>query len=213
MENGAGPAGLGSIGASLELGFGTWPIREAVATDVVPRRRRRPHARGARRRHRRVPRRSRTRARPTTLPGEGDADAWKAQPPYDWRPLADGKGVGFATRRSTRTWPSSGAPELDLRVSASAGDTDLQVTLSEIRPDGAETYVQNGWLRASHRNGDAPRSRTQADPGGHDGHRGRAAFPVAHVFRAGSRIRVRVEAPGGDRPRWRFDPLKTAPRA
>jgi predicted acyl esterase len=29
-------------------------------------------------------------------------------------------------------------------------------------------------------------------------------FPVAHAFRAGSRIRVTIEAPGGDRPRWRF---------
>ena len=27
----------------------------------------------------------------------------------------------------------------------------------------------------------------------------------AHVFRAGSRIRISVEAPGGDRPEWKFD--------
>ena len=29
-------------------------------------------------------------------------------------------------------------------------------------------------------------------------------YPVGHAFRAGSRIRVTVEAPGGDRPRWDF---------
>jgi hypothetical protein len=29
-------------------------------------------------------------------------------------------------------------------------------------------------------------------------------FPVAHAFRAGSRIRLTVEAVGGDRPRWDF---------
>ena len=29
-------------------------------------------------------------------------------------------------------------------------------------------------------------------------------YPVAHAFRAGSRIRVTVQAPGGDRPRWDF---------
>jgi hypothetical protein len=29
-------------------------------------------------------------------------------------------------------------------------------------------------------------------------------WSVAHAFRAGSRIRVTVEATGGDRPRWRF---------
>ena len=32
-------------------------------------------------------------------------------------------------------------------VRASAPDVDLQVTLSEIRPDGQENYIQNGWLR------------------------------------------------------------------
>jgi hypothetical protein len=29
-------------------------------------------------------------------------------------------------------------------------------------------------------------------------------FPVTHAFRAGSRIRVTVQAAGGDRPRWDF---------
>ena len=29
-------------------------------------------------------------------------------------------------------------------------------------------------------------------------------FPVAHAFRAKSRIRVTVEAPGGDRQSWAF---------
>jgi predicted acyl esterase len=99
----------------------------------------------------------------------------------------------------------AGTPELDLRISASAGDTDLQVTLSEIRPDGRETYVQNGWLRASHRNGNAPRSRLRPIPAGETVTAKVPLFPVAHAFRAGSRIRVTVEAPGGDRPRWRFD--------
>ena len=32
-------------------------------------------------------------------------------------------------------------------------------------------------------------------------------YPVAHAFRAGSRIRVTVQATGGDRPRWDFATL------
>jgi hypothetical protein len=32
-------------------------------------------------------------------------------------------------------------------------------------------------------------------------------FPFAHVFRAGSRIRVIVDAPGGSRPAWSFNDL------
>ena len=34
-----------------------------------------------------------------------------------------------------------------------------------------------------------------------------ALFPFAHVFRAGSRIRVIIDAPGGSRPAWSFDAL------
>jgi predicted acyl esterase len=204
MENGGGPAGLGSIGASWELGFGAWPIREAVATRFFL------GAGGALTPAAPAPGTAAYLADPgarpaTTLPGDGDADAWKAQPPYDWRPLADGKGVGFATPPLRQDIVIAGEPELDLRISASAGDTDLQVTLSEIRPDGAETYVQNGWLRASHRNGNAPRSRLKPIPAGTTVSAKVPLFPVAHAFRAGSRIRVTVGAPGGDRPRWRFD--------
>jgi uncharacterized protein len=93
------------------------------------------------------------------------------------------------------------------------------VTLSEIRPDGAETYVQNGWLRASHRklaststaNDPVPthRQRDAAPlPRGRDELVRVPLFPAAHAFRAGSRIRVTVTAPGGDRPRWRFDTVE-----
>jgi uncharacterized protein len=76
--------------------------------------------------------------------------------------------------------------------------------------------VQNGWLRASHRKLDAARS-TPLDPVPTHLKRDAAPlpagtfslvrvpiFPVAHAFRAGSRIRVTVEAVGGDRPRWDF---------
>ncbi len=204
MESGAGPAGPGSIGASWELGYGAWPIAEAVPTTfflgaggaltpVAP-------APGS------VDYLADPAARPaTTLPGDGDADAWKAQPPYDWKPLASGKGVGFATAPLTQDVVIAGDARLDLRISASAGDTDLQVTLSEIRPDGAETYIQNGWLRASHRDGHAPRSALEPIPAGETVTARVPIFPAAHAFRAGSRIRVTVQAPGGDRPRWRFD--------
>ena len=34
---------------------------------------------------------------------------------------------------------------------SSSRDVDLQATVSEVRPDGNETFVQNGWMRASER--------------------------------------------------------------
>jgi uncharacterized protein len=216
MDNGAGPQGPGSIGATWELDYDAWPVREAqpavfslgpggtLSTD-------RPADAGE------VSYVADPAARPKqTLPGDGATDAWKAQPPYDWAPLAAGKGVGFVTAPLASDLVIAGSSSLDLQLRSSAKDTDLQVALSEVRPDGNETYVQNGWLRASHRKLDAARS-TALDPV--PTHlKGDAAplpadsfslvrvpiFPVAHAFRAGSRIRVTVEAPGGDRPRWDF---------
>ena len=38
-------------------------------------------------------------------------------------------------------------------------------------------------------------------------------FPAAHAFRAGSRIRVTLQAPGGERSRWRFETLDDGTRA
>src|SRR6185312_9531055 len=44
-----------------------------------------------------------------------------------------------------------GAGSLQAWISASVRDVDLQVTVSEVRPDGNETFVQSGWVRASER--------------------------------------------------------------
>jgi predicted acyl esterase len=219
MDNGAGPQGAGSIGATWELGFSSWPPKEAKATRYYlgP-----GGALGSK------PGKASTaaytadpKARPEqTLPGNGAEDAWKAQPPYDWAPLAAGKGLGFVSSTLTKDVVIVGPSSLDLYLKSSRPDTDLQVTLSEVRPDGAETYVQNGWLRASHRKLDAAQS-TPLDPFPTHLERDAAVlprgrfelvrvpiFPVAHAFRAGSRIRVTVQAPGGDRPRWDFATLE-----
>ena len=57
----------------------------------------------------------------------------------------------------------AGTGSVDLWISSSAADSDVQVTLTEVRPDGTERYVQNGWLRLSHRKLDPARS-TDAQP-------------------------------------------------
>ncbi len=221
MDNGAGPKGPGSIGATWELGFDAWPVRQARGTRFYlgaggTLAESRPAASGS------ASYVADPRARPAkTLPGDGAGDAWKAQPPYDWAPLASGKGVGFTTAALARDLVIAGPSSLDLHLRSSARDTDLQVTLTEVRPDGQETYVQNGWLRASHRKLDA-RASTAIDPvpthlerdaaplpRGADALVRVPIFPVAHAFRAGSRIRVTVSAVGGDRPRWEFATIDT----
>ena len=107
----------------------------------------------------------------------------------------------------------AGTGSVDLWVRSSKPDVDLEVTISEVRPDGEETYVQSGWLRASQRAldaGDVDRPAPGADP-----HRAPTwrrcrpttprcvrvpLYPFAHAFRAGSRIRIVVQPPGGNRP-------------
>ena len=217
MENGTGPTGPGTLGSSWELGFSAWPIREVRPTPwffgpggvLAPERPAQAVS---------ATYTGDARARPRqTLPGSGEGDAWKAQPRYDWRPVAAGKGVGFTTAPLAEDVVIAGSSSADLVVSSSARDADLQVTLSEVRPDGNEVYVQSGWLRASHRKLDARRSTPlQPEPT----HLARDAaplvpgrpalvrvpiFPVAHAFRKDSRIRVTVQAPGGERPRWAFE--------
>lgn len=157
-------------------------------------------------------------ARPKqTLPGSGDADAWKAQPPYNWTPVATGKGLGFVSQAFTENTLIAGPSSLDLQLKSTKADTDVQVAITEVRPDGNETYIQSGWLRASHRKLDPKRSTALEPTPTHlkqDGAKLPAGkfsevrvpiFPVAHMFRAGSKIRVTITATGGDRPRWDFD--------
>ena len=219
FENGAGSTVPGLPGTTFELGFSRWPAREVEPTSfwfgdggtLVPGR---PQggSDGVDVWH------PDPDARPQqTLPGDGSADSWVVMPPYDWRPFVGGTAVAYATEPLADDVTIVGPSSVDLWVRSSAEDTDLQVTLSEVRPDGLETYVQNGWLRASHRK--LGRSASKLfDPRHTHLERDAKLLPedrfskvrvgllaVAHVFRKGSRIRIGIAAPGGDRTRWRFD--------
>jgi uncharacterized protein len=219
LENGAGAPIPGLPAPTFELGFEKWPPREARPTAfyfgpdgaLVPGRpRNRDDAADAFRPD--------PEARPAqTIPGQGQSESWLLIPAYDWRALVDGTAVAYVTEPLGQDTTIVGPGSVDLWLRSSAPDTDLQVTLSEVRPDGLEAYVQNGWLRASHRKLDRSRSSVlepvpthlEKDarplPAGEFSKVRVGLFAVAHVFRAGSRIRISVEAPGGDRTRWRFD--------
>ena len=152
MENGAGSSMPGLPAPTFELGFSKWPPREVPADRVVLRPGRHPDARQAGAATATstaiAPIPTRARGRPCR---RGSADSWALLPPYDWRPLRRRHGRGLRhRRRSTDDVTIVGPGSVDLWLRSSAPDTDLQVTLSEIRPDGFETYVQSGWLRASH---------------------------------------------------------------
>jgi predicted acyl esterase len=218
MENGAGSPTPGLPAPTFELGFAEWPpadVEPAVWWFGPNGTLARTHPHGGHGFDTYAPDPS---ARPAqTIPGQGQSESWEIIPPYDWRPLVTGTALAYATEPLAEDTTVIGPGSVDLWLRSSAPDTDIQVTLSEIRPDGHETYVQSGWLRASHRTLDRRRSTViepvpthlerDARPLRHDHFQKVRVglFAVAHVFRAGSRIRISLEAPGDDRTRWAFD--------
>ncbi len=148
------------------------------------------------------------------------SDVWKADPGYAWKPLVEGRAVAFVSAPLGSDVTVFGGGSVDVWLRSTAPDTDLQATISEVRPDGQELFVQNGWLRASYRKLDAERS-TPLQPVLAARRSDLAPLPAGtwtevhiplyaqgHVYRAGSRIRVSIEAPGGDQPQWGFETLE-----
>jgi predicted acyl esterase len=101
-------------------------------------------------------------------------------------------------------------------VRSSKPSVDLQATITEVRPDGKETFVQSGWLRGNERKLDKRKS-TKLEPVLSLRKRDVRAMPKrkfvkvtiplyyqGHAYRKGSRIRVILSAPNGDQPVWSF---------
>ena len=115
----------------------------------------------------------------------------------------------------------AGTASVDLTVSSTAVDTDFQVTLTEVRPDGKEVFVQQGWLRASHRKLDQGLSNPLRPYQTHQAVDAQPlvpgqptpvrieVFPFAHPFRAGSSLRIYIEAPHVKPDLWGFALLPT----
>ncbi len=160
------------------------------------------------------------RARPATDfrgdTGAGPNGLWTATPSYAWTQNPPGTALAYVSAPLAEDTAVVGAGALRAWIRAAGRDADLQATVTEVRPDGRETFVQSGWLRASARRLDAVRS-TNLEPVPSLRRRDRRRLPAGrfarvdlplyyqgHVYRAGSRIRVIVSAPGGDQPVWAF---------
>jgi putative CocE/NonD family hydrolase len=149
---------------------------------------------------------------PTEMGRSAGQLTWKGQVP-------PGGSVAYTSPPMKRDMVVAGPASLDLWLSSTAANTDLQATVTEVRPDGQETYVQRGWLRASHRKLDPALStrlrpyqthlRADAKPlvPGRATHMRLEVFPFAHAFRKGSRLRVWIEAPTGHTGFWAFTPV------
>jgi uncharacterized protein len=156
---------------------------------------------------------------PATWYDGSSGGIWRTDVRYDWQEAGPGSYGAWATEPLEEDVVVIGSGSVDLWLQSNLGDTDLEVTISEIRPDGQELYVQSGWLRASHRALDTDASselrpvhtHRQEDaaplPDGEFELVRVEIFPFAHPFRTGSRIRLTVDAPGGNRPVWAFDTI------
>ncbi|MEZ6075497.1 MAG: CocE/NonD family hydrolase [Pirellulaceae bacterium] len=84
--------------------------------------------------------------------GQGSASRFTYIPKINggWSEAAHNQ-VSFTSANLTTETVMAGTGSVDLWIAVDAEDVDLQVTLSEVRPDGQEMLVQSGWLRASHR--------------------------------------------------------------
>jgi putative CocE/NonD family hydrolase len=121
-------------------------------------------------------------------------------------PTAPGRSLSYTTPPLARDAEFLGSGSANLWIASTAGDTDLQVMLSEVRPDGQESYVANGWLQVSQRRLDERGSSAlrpmhtnlEADvqPLSAEPVLARVEIqPFNHVFRAGSSIRFSIDVP------------------
>jgi predicted acyl esterase len=163
-------------------------------------------------------------ANPSALPAtffdsESGGSVWAYDVTWDWQQPPAGTAASFVSDPLTADLVAVGSASADLYIRSSADDTDLEVTITEIRPDGQEVYVQSGWLRASHRALDEQAStelrpvHTHTEEDAEPLSTGTwnpvrvEILPFAHVFRAGSRVRVIVDAPGNNRAEWVFETI------
>lgn len=219
FEQGTGGAEAGAPYPGFISGFDAWPVPDAVATTwyladngILATK---PQSTG-------MP--DVYTADPSALPpsfyeGGRSSDIWRADTVYNWLPIPALTGVAYATEPLTADTVVVGGGSIDLWIQASTQDTDLEVTISEVRPDGTEMYIQSGWLRASHRALDEAAStdvlpvqtHAKADaeplPAGEFSPVRVELFPFAYAFRTGSQIRITVDAPGNSRPVWAFDTI------
>jgi predicted acyl esterase len=166
------------------------------------------------------------RARPlTTFTGDtssGSGGLWTATPNYDWVQPPAGTAVSYLTGPLSANTTIVGAGALHVWLRASARNVDLQATITEVRPDGHETFVQNGWVRANERKLSRGKSTLlepvlslrQSDVSPLPRKRFvEITIPLyyqGHIYHAGSRIRVTLTAPNGDQPIWSFS--QTSPK-
>ena len=141
----------------------------------------------------------------------GSAADWS----WNWQQNPAGTALSYVSQPLTQNTTVIGGGAVNVWIKASTPNVDLQATVSEVRPDGMETFVQDGWARADERQlapGSTPlepllnlrASAVKPLPSGQFVEVTIPLYYEGHVYRSGSRIRVTIAAPGGAEPLWAF---------
>jgi uncharacterized protein len=139
----------------------------------------------------------------------------------DWRPTATGFGLAWESEPLAEDLVVAGEGYVDLWIRSTGSDVPIEVVLSEVYPETAgvsqELRVQHGLARAGFRTVDPDRSTPQQPnnlftaesyqpvPPGEFVNVKVPIYSVAHPFRAGSRLRIEINTPGGDAALWDFE--------
>ncbi|HET6818721.1 MAG TPA: CocE/NonD family hydrolase [Mycobacteriales bacterium] len=155
----------------------------------------------------------------------GTGGLWGSTSQWDWKwqQNPSGTAVTFISGQLPKDTAVIGAGAVYVWVRSSQPDVDLQATVSEVTPDGHETFVQNGYLRASERKLSYTTNNVMHTPSSllepvpsmlssdvkpmPKGKFVRVAIPLyyeGHVYRAGTRIRVTIAGVNGAQPIWSF---------
>ncbi|MFL6156996.1 MAG: CocE/NonD family hydrolase [Marmoricola sp.] len=157
--------------------------------------------------------------------GTGVGGLWgnQSQWTWDWSQRRSGTAVSYLTSPLSTDTTVLGAGAVYAYVRSSKPNVDFMATVSEISPDGKETYVQSGYVRGEGRalstsaNNVLKQASTLLEPVLSmrladvsplpSTHYTRLPIPLyfqGHAYRAGSRIRVTISAVNGDQPIWSF---------
>ncbi len=158
----------------------------------------------------------------------GGGGLWgnEAQWSWNWAQNPAGTAVSYLSAPLAADTTVVGSGAVDVWVRASTPDVDLQALSArpiQSAKSSMETFVQNGWIRASERtlatNSDNifKQPSTALDPIPTFTAADAAPLPSGkfvevviplyyegHAYRAGSRIRVTISAPNGTQPIWSF---------
>ncbi|MCA9517478.1 MAG: CocE/NonD family hydrolase, partial [Myxococcales bacterium] len=134
-----------------------------------------------------------------------------------WTQFPEGKSLSYVSAPLAEDMVLAGPVYADLWMTSEVEDVDVQVAIMDVRPDGTEYLLQNGWHRLGHRGLDDLRTNALRVEYTFDESDYEALVPgqfletkvpmpsVGHPIRKGSRLRVVISTPGRNHGTWEFD--------